>query len=282
MATKSCDGNFQYLGKNEKVTMILSRNQNNGFIVYFKNAENMDIHSEMLNNKKTPYFDNKNFYILGIKLFTVEDASTARFNDMRTFFDKYFNVQVKYISYEGNNYEGETKDNIPNGQGLLYYENTNNAMIRSVFINGKPDGKTILYSKDQNIEVICDDVVNMILVGYAIVLFKNIGKEISVDMSDFDFKNKIKLNLNGSEINKYVNKLANFGLLNDSSVVDVQKFVFLNKTQTQQYEEMFGLLTETKNQLQKYNDKMIITAKYFNYLLVLYFPFFLYLLCNMK
>lgn len=279
MTSLFCDGVFEFNGTNVNCTMGLHRNKENIFTVNFKNAETI-ICSEYLTKKKSPYFDSKSFYVLGRKIFTTEEASSSRFNDIKKYFEAYFDVKIEKMFYDGHWYLGEMKDNVPNGYGVLYYGNTNNMMIKSTFVNGKLDGQTVLYSKDQSIEIICDDVVNMHPVQYATVLFKNAEKESLIDMADFNQKHKE--NICFHQIDKFVNLMANFAIMNDSSIIDVKKFLFSNKTQQQQYEEIFNLLNENNNTLVKFIYRCEYMFKIFGYLLVLYFPFFIFLLCNMK
>jgi hypothetical protein len=279
---KSCDGTYEYVFglKSEKVkcTLNLYKHENCFTVRILSNDCNL-IFTEILIEKKNPLFDDKSFYIMGNKIFTVEDSSTSRFNDIKKLFESGFNVQ-NYINYSGNNYAGETKDDLPNGKGILYYGRTNKIMAKSNFVDGKLDGQSILYSKDQNIEIICDDIVNMKPVQYVTILFKNINKEIQVDMIDFAVKHKTEIYL--VEMDKYIETLAMYAIMNDNYIFEPHKFLFLNKKPEQQYEEMFEILNDNKNLLIRYTANVNNTFKIIRYLMILYFPFFLYLLCNVK
>ena len=117
-------------------------------------------------------------------------------------------------------------------------------------------------------------------VQYVTILFKNINKEIQVDMIDFAVKHKTEIYL--VEMDKYIETLAMYAIMNDNYIFEPHKFLFLNKKPEQQYEEMFEILNDNKNLLIRYTANVNNTFKIIRYLMILYFPFFLYLLCNVK
>lgn len=291
MTVKSCDGTYEYIleGKQckmDKCTLYLhinsfTKDKDSHFLINIANPYGYTIYSKNLSNKNNPKFDDKSFYILGEKIFTVENSSTSRFNDIKkTYESGIITIAEKFINYFDNKYEGEIKNCTPHGNGILYYEKTNVPMIKSNFVNGKLDGKTVLYSKDQNIEIICDDIVNMKPVQYATVFFKNQNKKIQVEMTDFASKHTSDICL--YNVDRYVSALATYAVMNDSDIFEPQKFLFLNKKPEQQYEEIFSMLSENKNLIKTHTNVIYKQFKILNYLLILYFPFFLYLLCNMK
>jgi hypothetical protein len=244
--TKSCDGNFILFGRKDLVTMNLTKDTNGVFSYNLVGNGNTIVYSETLTKKKFPVFSEKTFSVLGQNIFETEKDSTARFLDMKRFFDYHFDAKYDYLIYNNNNYEGEAKDNIPNGNGILYYGKTFNIMIKSLFVKGYPEGATTFYSSDQNIELICDDICNMTPVQYGTVIFKNLGIEKEIEFDDFNqnYPNLLKK----IDINTFVHTVANFVLKNDKHIeMAPETFIFSNKTQEQQYIDIFNMLMEIKS-----------------------------------
>lgn len=276
----SCNGTFEYISESrEKTNCSLGLYKYPDHFSVVISDENGVIFSDYLTETKKPFFDDKSFYMFGNKIFTVEDSSISRFNEVKKLFESRLNVYDCMV-FEGNNYRGETKDGVPNGQGILYYGKTQNVMAKSNFVNGNLDGKSILYSKDQNVEIICDDIVNMKPVQYVTVLFKNMKKEIQVDM--LDFANEYKTEIHYDKFDKYVEMLYSFAIANSSAILDPHKFLFLNKSSEQQYEEMFDILMQNNKLMKQNTNKIYSMLEFIRCIIILYFPFFLYLLCNMK
>lgn len=273
--TKTCDGTHY----NGPVTMHLTRHQNGSFSYTLVNKENAKVCHEILTERKTPVFSEstQTFSVLGIPTFKCESDSTARFNDMKQFFDQYFNTRHAWITFNGNNYEGETKDNVPNGRGVMYYKNTSNIMAKSTFAEGCPDGQTVFYSMDQNIELVCDDICNMKSVQRGTIIFRNKGIEKEVIFDEFS-KCNVELK-NG--VNKFVHSVAQYVLMEDRSIPNVDLFLFANKTQQEQYTGLFELLTKVQIEQKHNSHQLMVTQKYFQYSMTGMLLGFIYFMCNM-
>jgi hypothetical protein len=183
---KTCDGFCYLFGQKQKATLYLIKDKNNVFSYDLINEKNQLVYTEILTKRKNPIFRELSFMVTGIIIFESEKECTARFNDMKNYFYNNFDIKYEYLVYNQNYYEGESKDNIPNGQGILYYGQTRNIMIKGRFENGQMEGPVVLYTEDQNIELVCDDVCNMRAVQYGTILFKNLNLQKDVDFSDFN------------------------------------------------------------------------------------------------
>jgi hypothetical protein len=276
---KSCDGTYLQYNRNESVTMYLARNEQGIFSISFINEQNSLLFSETLTKRKNPLFGDKIFSVLGQAIFETEKDSISRYNDMRKFFEQYFNTKYDYLLFNGNNYEGETKDDVPNGQGILYYGQTSGVMVKSTFVNGFLDGATVLYSQDQNIELVCDDICNMKPVQFGTVIFKNQNLEKDVDFSDFN--SQYPDILKKKDIDTFVRTVAKFTLLNDKNIKNIDLFLFSNKTQQEQYSELFEMLVQMRKEQQLQSQQLVVSQKYFQYTIIGMALGFVFMLFNL-
>lgn len=277
--TKICDGKYLQYNRDEQVTMHLMRNEKGIFSVSFINKHNSLLFSEILTKRKNPLFGDKIFSVMGHAVFETERDSTSRYNDMRKFFEQYFNTKYDYLNFNGNNYEGETKDDIPNGQGILYYGQTSRIMTKSTFVNGFLDGATVLYSQDQNIELVCDDICNMKPVQFGTIIFKNQNLEKEVDFNDFN--SQYPDILKTKDVDTFVRTVAKFVLSNDKNIKNIDLFLFSNKTQQEQYNELFELLVYMRKEQQSQSQQLVVSQKYFKYTILGMILGFMFMLCSL-
>jgi hypothetical protein len=269
--TKSCDGTFKFEEKYD-ATMCLTRNVFGEFdLKIISHHGDRVFYSEKVLKSHSPKFTSRSFYIRGMPIFIVEDGSTARFNEMKEFFDLYFETKYDYLIYNDNYYQGESKNGSPNGIGILYYGQTNNIMAKGGFRAGIPEGQITFYSRDQSIVLECDDVCNFKPVQYARLIFKNMDFEILV--VDFNEINKVFPNLlKKSDIDTFVNTIAKYLLEKDKSIIDAKTFMFSNKNQQDRDVELYNLIDKIDKDVINMKSALTKSNKYFNYLLC--FSFF--------
>jgi hypothetical protein len=262
----SCDG--LYIPTDKKVTMNLIRKSNGSFYytVCDKNT-NITIFTECLINKKHPLFENDGFSIMEKKIFEPEKASLSRYTIMTNFFVDNFNKEHNMCVYNNNYYTGETQNDIPHGEGVIMYGKTTNVCIKGNFRLGVPDGRVILYSKDQHTEVMCNDICNGIPVDYGTVYFKNQNVEKEFEFCDFYTKYPKLKNLKFAPIfvDIFIKKVSLYVLEESCEITNIKEFMFLNKTLEEQSATVYDILsTVHKEQLnQKY--QLIVISKYINY-----------------
>lgn len=253
---KTCDG--IYLPTNTPVTMELNMIDNFQCTVSLITIKsNQIIFYELITSNKTPIFENYKFSLRGREIFVAEKESYARYNDLKKFFESKFNIITTRLMYNGDNYNGDVKNDIPHGNGMLYYGDTKKPMCSSTFENGMYAGHTIFYSYDGNIVVDCDDICNNKAVQYGTIYYKNnnISKTISFD--DFNELYPDYLSQIDMDVERFINKVSTFALNQDPDIKNTDNFIFSNKNKTEQmtsiYSSINALTTIQNKQLHQIN-----------------------------
>lgn len=245
--TISCDGFYGSL----KATLTINKNNK----LFIKNyAGNHIYESYKISNPLANFkFTGDGLLINNRKVFTCETESVVRFKQVVDRYNQLTNSHDGVIMIDGNKYIGNTIDNEPNGPGIMYYENTDNVMIKSNFKAGLPDGHTIIYSEDQTVEITCDDICDMIPRQYGKLNLLNSNKSFNVSFKNNQYDLKLG-------VRKFIDTLFR-DVLTSHKCDNIDYELFINKNSADQNKILYKRYQEISNQTEE-NKQNIIEYKY--------------------
>lgn len=264
MEVKSCDGIYTPNEKNVTLNMYFDKKKRQ---LSFKIVDSKDHVYESMNliKSKLPHCTTDTFSVMGRTIFRTDTTSISRFMILKEFLEDKLN---SYTS-SSENYIGEMKDNMPHGHGTYFYKNTDDPMIIGQFVEGKPNGMVSLYSIDQDIELICDDICNDVPVSYGNILFVNKNVECNFEFKNFFQKHK-NIHFSINNVNSFIHNVAEY-CLTELDVKNKKEFLHMNKNDDCKKREEYRLL-----QIIDANQQRILTAQNKMYKKMCYFAIFLF------